>query len=286
MRVLSTLELMSVWEQGLNKSLVQRALMLLSAASPEVSIESLAQLAIGQRDNLLLSLREQVFGSQLVSVANCPTCGERLELLLQVADIQVPLPVSTARPGRPRFSPNPPFSIHALFRRVLPRKSSGSGRQIRSLDQSEETFDLRMGSYQVQFRLPNSFDLLAIALSSDPLAGSRSLLGQCLVSVQKHGILQSTDQLPDELIEAVATRMVELDPQAEVLLSLDCPACKHQWRSPFDIVSFFWSEINAWAIRLLREVHVLAAAYGWREADILAMNSYRRQCYLEMLGNR
>lgn len=286
MRSLSTLELMHVWEQGLNKSLVQRALILLSAASPEVSVESLAQLSIGQRDNLLLSLREQVFGSQLVSVADCPACGERLELLLQVTDIQVPPPTRAARPSPSRLSPNPLFSFNALIRRLLPRKISGLVRQASSFAQSSETFDLRTGTYEVVFRLPNSFDLLAIAAANDLSDGPQSLLSYCLISVRNQGVLQSSDQLPEELIEAVATKMAALDPQAEVLLSLDCPACQHRWQSAFDIVSFFWSEINAWAMRLLREVHVLAVVYGWRETDILTMNPYRRQCYLEMVGNR
>ena len=36
--------------------------------------------------------------------------------------------------------------------------------------------------------------------------------------------------------------------------------------------------------RLLRQVHTLAMAYGWREIDILSMSALRRQVYLEMLG--
>ncbi len=51
----------------------------------------------------------------------------------------------------------------------------------------------------------------------------------------------------------------------------------------FDVVSFFWSEICVQAKRLLREVHTLARAYGWREADILNMSTARRQFYLEMV---
>ncbi len=51
----------------------------------------------------------------------------------------------------------------------------------------------------------------------------------------------------------------------------------------FDIVSFLWNELNAWAIRTLREVHILASAYGWSETDILAMSPWRRQFYLEVL---
>lgn len=91
-------------------------------------------------------------------------------------------------------------------------------------------------------------------------------------------------QLPESVITALSQRMAGADPQADVHLALDCPDCGHQWRAAFDIVSFFWSEIGVWAKRVLREVHILASAYGWREDDILAMSPWRRQVYLEMLG--
>ena len=41
-------------------------------------------------------------------------------------------------------------------------------------------------------------------------------------------------------------------------------------------------EVEAEAMRLLRDVHVLARQYGWREADIIAMSPLRRQMYVEM----
>jgi hypothetical protein len=78
--------------------------------------------------------------------------------------------------------------------------------------------------------------------------------------------------------------MSRADPQADVRLALTCPACRHQWRSIFDIVTFFWIELDVWARRTLRDVHALARAYGWREADILALSPQRRQCYLEMIS--
>jgi len=46
---------------------------------------------------------------------------------------------------------------------------------------------------------------------------------------------------------------------------------------------FFWAELAAEAKRLLREVDALARAYGWREADILALSSQRRHAYLELV---
>jgi hypothetical protein len=85
-------------------------------------------------------------------------------------------------------------------------------------------------------------------------------------------------------MDEIVGHMAQADPQADVQLALCCPRCSHEWQEVFDIVSFFWSEISAWTARILREVHTLACAYGWREADILAMSPGRRQCYLEMLG--
>jgi hypothetical protein len=90
MRALTAAELLSVWEWGQAQPAVQRAVMLLAAACPETPPEALAALSIGQRDAHLLTLRAWTFGSQLVSVANCPRCDERLELSFDVADIQVP----------------------------------------------------------------------------------------------------------------------------------------------------------------------------------------------------
>ena len=89
MRALSAAELLYVWEQGLAQSPVKRALMLLTAACPETPVEALANLRIGERDARLLTLREWAFGSQLVSVANCPNCRERVELTFNTADLRV-----------------------------------------------------------------------------------------------------------------------------------------------------------------------------------------------------
>ena len=90
-------------------------------------------------------------------------------------------------------------------------------------------------------------------------------------------------ELPDDLLAALADEMSARDPQAEVLLDLTCPACGSRWQALFDIAAFFWTELAAEAKRLLREVDALARAYGWREADILALSPQRRQAYLELV---
>ena len=81
----------------------------------------------------------------------------------------------------------------------------------------------------------------------------------------------------------IAARMEQADPQANIQLSLQCPACRQESQVTFDIVTYFWNEINAWAHGVLRDVHILATAYGWRESDILSLSPWRRQLYLEMI---
>ena len=89
MRALSALELLDVWERGLAQPAARRTLTLLAAACPDTAPDALAKLSIGQRDARLLTLREWTFGPQLVSLASCPGCDERLELTFNVSDIQV-----------------------------------------------------------------------------------------------------------------------------------------------------------------------------------------------------
>jgi len=143
---------------------------------------------------------------------------------------------------------------------------------------------LSQEDYKVEFRFPNSEDVTALTPDLDLPANRRRLLERCLLNVRCHGEAVSFDELPATLKTAVSDRMAETDPQADVQLSLTCPDCGHRWQAPLDILSYLWAEIHAWATRLLRDIHTLASAHGWREADILALSPWRRQAYLEMIN--
>jgi hypothetical protein len=151
-------------------------------------------------------------------------------------------------------------------------------------DEPSETLSLDADGYRVEFRLPNSQDLVDVTDCHDEPSARQLLLDRCLLIASRNGEQTAPDQLPASLVEAVTKRMATADPQADVSLALICPHCRHEWQAAFDIVSFLWSEINAWAQRILCEVHTLASAYGWREADILALSPSRRQLYLELVG--
>jgi len=145
--------------------------------------------------------------------------------------------------------------------------------------------ELAIENLNIHFRLPNGNDLASLAARRHLEDGRSFLLQCCILSVEKSGGSEPKQNLSQAAISAVIQEMARLDSQADVRLELNCPACARQWSEPFNIGLFFWEELQRWALRLLGEVHSLATAYGWREADILSMSSRRRQLYLQMIGH-
>lgn len=245
MRNLDANDMLSVWEQGLNQPLPQKALILLVAAHPEMQPDTLMKLSIGQRDRYLLQLRERLFGQQLLNTAVCPACSERIEWENSVADLLVS-----------------------------------------SLENSEDNdaFHIDVDGYTLHFRLLNSLDIAAV-VNSEAEKTPQHLLSRCLLKAEHAGADTTIDQLPDAVLQKLSQQMEVLDPQAEIRINLNCPACAHRWDVLFDITRFLWSEINDWAESMLQTVHKLATGYGWSERDILNLNPVRRQLYLGMLGS-
>jgi len=143
---------------------------------------------------------------------------------------------------------------------------------------------VELNGYEVSYRLPTSLDLLAATEEAMGMCTETALLRRCVLSARYAEHPVDAGQLPAELIQAIEEGMARLDPQAETMIDLNCPQCRHSWQTSFDIAAYLWDEISDWAVRTLRDVHTLARAYGWREHDILAMSARRRRCYLELLG--
>jgi hypothetical protein len=141
---------------------------------------------------------------------------------------------------------------------------------------ADETHEVEVSGRVVSFRLPNSLDMRDVECDADALTAQQALLSRCVVS-------RTEERLSEALIAAIDRRMGELDAQAQVQLDLACPACTRSCSAAFNVAPFLWTEIERWARTLLREVHVLARAYGWSEAEVLALGPARRQVYLEMV---
>lgn len=135
-----------------------------------------------------------------------------------------------------------------------------------------------MAGYEVQFRAPDSEDLGAVRHEESVGAARLRLLERCILSVSPDG------ELPDAVCAAVVSGIAASDPVADRRLSVVCQECGYRWEEIFDIAAWLSIEIGTWVRRMLREVHSLAAAYGWREEDILAMNPTRRRMYLSILA--
>ncbi|QGZ38234.1 hypothetical protein IP92_01463 [Pseudoduganella flava] len=243
MRTPTASELLQLWEDSAARTSAERALALLALAVPELGHAGAAYCSIGGRDDMLLALRERLFGDELVSVVDCPACGEAVETRWRAGQL---------RTGLAGEAPAP--------------------------------LEWTDGQVRVAFRLPTTADLLALPPHGSPATIRRLLLERCIESSDalSPGAAVQPQDLPEPVLDALEQAMAAADPMADIDIALSCPACGHRWDVGFDIVSFLWAELHAWAQRLLLDVHKLARAYGWSEEQILALSPGRRMLYVEM----
>ena len=245
MHTLSSQTIVQLWESGLRQDHVERMLTLLAVALPEVLHKDILALSIGQCDAYLLLLHERMSGSHFVGFSECSHCQERLEFSFTMTDIW-----AGAAP----------------------------------LDEVGKVYSYQIEDFEIQMRLPTLADMLAISEHQDAASARLLLLHRCIVQVMRKGDAVQIEALPDEISMTLGEKVLEHDPQAEIQIDMTCPQCQHHRPALFDVSRFLWTEIQAQAKRLLREVHTLAQAYGWRETEILALSNVRRQCYLEMVA--
>lgn len=242
MRALMDAELLEAAEACGGRHHIDAAVLLACLADPDLDTAAAPELSLGRRDRLLLELRAATFGQRIDLAAPCPACGE----LLAVGLTAEALRIDGALPddtGRERPEV------------VLP-----DGRRAR-------------------LRPLNSLDLAAVAHLHDPAEARHALARRCLEPSPPPG--EPELRLPEDLLDTIAHRLAELDPQSDVFVALDCPACGQPWQAPIDIGLVLAHDIEAAARRLLDDIHDLASAYHWTEAEILALPRARRHRYLE-----
>jgi hypothetical protein len=241
----SAADLLHAWERAAEAPAWIRPVALLAAAWPGAVAADLAGLSVGERDRHLLALRRSVFGPEVEATAECPACGERAQLELSVDDLH------DLGAGR-QLSAGAPSSIHAA-------------------------------GYDIAFRAPNTADLSTVAGSVDADAAALELLARCVLSARgPDGDDVDARTLPRSVTDQVSSAMAEVDPLADLMLRVACPGCGCHWAAPFDVSDFLWREVEAWVEGTLREVDLLARAYGWPEPEILALTPARRRRYVEL----
>lgn len=135
------------------------------------------------------------------------------------------------------------------------------------------------------FRLPTSRDLAAIAGERDQDAAARRLAERCRVDLGPEPASPASAGIEwsDADLDAVGEQLALADPLAEIVIHFDCPVCGVSFDESLDLSAFLWAELEGQAKRLLYDVHTLAAAYSWSEAEILSLSATRREFYLGMV---
>lgn len=234
MRALSNFELLAIWEKGSALHPLDRGLLLLAAALPEVPLAEIADWPLGRRARELFAVHRKWLGSSLSARARCSRCDEQMELELDCGQLMPPQATPDQQPT-------------VVFRGEA-------------------------------YRVPTSRDV-AFALAADnsgQMAPVR-LLERCRLAPHQ------PRNWSEEDIAEIGELMAQADPGAETRISFRCVICGHEQEDVVEVAAFLWAEMVAQAKRLLREVHTLASAYGWSEAQVLSLGAARRMFYLEMV---
>lgn len=201
---------------------------------------------LGQANAALLALREDLFGPRLELQAACPACAAALEFGLDGASLGHAAP-----------------------------------------DAEAAEHELRLGGERLRFRAPRLADLQALALhDADDAAPARALFERCVLSAEREQGPCAAAELSEAARHAVAQQLDAVDPLACLGFALQCSECGHAFDAVLDVAALTWTELRHHAERLLAEVAALAEAYGWREADVLALSPTRRAAYLQLAGAR
>ncbi len=135
------------------------------------------------------------------------------------------------------------------------------------------------------FRAPTSRDLAALSAVHDLSGAATLLMERCRIgSPDREAAAGEAIPGAPPSIEAVSAALEDLDPAADLALAVECGACGHQGQLHLDVLSLLWEELGSRVRSLLLEVHRLARAYGWREAEILGLSQQRRAAYLTLVG--
>src|SRR5436190_14055910 len=128
----------------------------------------------------------------------------------------------------------------------------------------------------LRVRVPALRDLMGIAAERNTDDAARRLLELCT--------LEGRNTLEGDELRAVEDALEAADPNADLALTVRCVGCNRDANALLDAGTLLWDEIEAHALRLLDEVHLLARAYGWSEPQILALSGLRRASYLAMVN--
>ena len=201
----------------------------------------------GDRDFLALRLRRALFGERLSLVVTCvnPACAARADLDLEVDSL------------------------------APERQEPGA-----------EFLDIQTPAGLARVREPTGTDDRELS----HIGGSRSeraaeLWSRLLIDLDGRGPLTPRGwlELAAPVRHSIALGLSEGSSAPDLGVATACPSCSASMLLTIDPLTLLVRELRQGSERLIAEVHCLAWAYGWSQADILALPRPRRWRYLELV---
>jgi hypothetical protein len=123
----------------------------------------------------------------------------------------------------------------------------------------------------LRFRFPAAADVVAAGSAKDPEA---ELLRRC---VEPATVSQRARYRVERAMQAMA-------PSLSQSVKGACPHCGSVIEAYFSVQAFVLRELRNRAVSILRDIHLLAWRYNWREEEILALPGSRRMLYAAMIA--
>lgn len=217
-------------------------------------------LLVGDRDYLIIRLRQISFGAKVDAVMRCPSvlCATPMDITFSLDDIQIERKTVAAR-----------FFTIQLSSAAAYRDGAGSEHR------------------EVEFRLPTGADQESVA-PFFPLDEEKGLTRTLTRCIRRIGDINGVDEaliadLPPATRDEIENEMWRRAPQVEIELDARCPECRMPFTSTLDFTAFFALEMPGHLHDLERAVHFLARHYHWSEQEILSLTRRKRRRYVELL---
>ena len=229
----------------------------------DISTELVRKLLVGDRDYLVLRLRQITNGNRVAAILVCPNpqCGKNIDADFDIGDIHV-------KQGN--------ISSQVSTHKLAIQSPIKNGHES--------------GDYIVNFRLPNGGDQEAMAslVEGDESKAVTMLLARCIQGIDGIGDIdeRQIEKISATAREKIEKKMAELAPRVDLEMEARCPECGQEFLFPFNMARFFLDEMKINLNQLYQEVHFLAFHYKWSESDILTMTRKKRRKYLELLSEQ
>lgn len=224
----------------------------------EITEDIIRRLLVGDRQFLMLKLRELTFGERVQATVSCPwpNCDTRLDIDFNITDIPIKEMDQVLQRYEYNFTAQSPTETPALT---------------------------------VHFRLPNGSDQEALSalLVENEATALTQMLWRCIdrIGETENPDLDQIRMLSSSIRKKIEQKMQSLAPDVELTMEAECPDCHRSFNIPFDLQEFFFGELRTSRELLRREIHYLAFHYHWSEKDILSMSRDRRREYIEIVAN-